>query len=284
MSFELMSTNNFLILSLAAVVTVLAGSYVFLQPAKERKVLKKDEYQKFPLIEKILISHNTALFRFGLPKPTDVLGLPIGQHISISEVINGKEIVRSYTPTSTDEAKGHFDLLIKWYDLGNISKFINELKLGETINVRGPKGFFTYTPNMCREFGMVAGGTGITPMYQIISAIARNPEDNTKVQLIYGNQTEEDILLKDELDAISKQNPNIKIHYILDRPTASWTGGSGYVTPEMMSEHLPKASDDVQLLLCGPPRMTATVKSNAVDLGYKKAKPVSKLGDQIFVF
>jgi hypothetical protein len=52
-------------------------------------------------------------YRFGLPNKDDVLGLPIGQHISIMAEINGKQISRSYTPTSLDEDKGHFDLLIK---------------------------------------------------------------------------------------------------------------------------------------------------------------------------
>lgn len=52
-------------------------------------------------------------YRFALPRPDDVLGLPIGQHISISAEINGKDIMRSYTPTSSDDDLGHFDLLIK---------------------------------------------------------------------------------------------------------------------------------------------------------------------------
>lgn len=52
-------------------------------------------------------------YRFALPHPSDVLGLPIGQHISVQAEINGKEIMRSYTPTSSDDDLGHFDLLIK---------------------------------------------------------------------------------------------------------------------------------------------------------------------------
>lgn len=52
-------------------------------------------------------------YRFALPHPEDVLGLPIGQHISIQAEINGKQIMRSYTPTSSDDDLGHFDLLIK---------------------------------------------------------------------------------------------------------------------------------------------------------------------------
>lgn len=52
-------------------------------------------------------------YRFGLPHPQDMLGLPIGQHISVQAEINGKDIMRSYTPTSSDDDLGHFDLLVK---------------------------------------------------------------------------------------------------------------------------------------------------------------------------
>ena len=42
-----------------------------------------------------------------------------------------------------------------------------ELSIGDEINARGPKGQFNYTPNMCRAIGMIAGGTGLTPMLQV---------------------------------------------------------------------------------------------------------------------
>lgn len=52
-------------------------------------------------------------YRFALPSPEATLGLPIGQHISVQAEIGGKNVMRSYTPTSSDDDKGHFDLLIK---------------------------------------------------------------------------------------------------------------------------------------------------------------------------
>lgn len=250
-------------------------------------VLVKDQFKEFPLISKTVLSHNTASYRFGLPKPTDVLGLPIGQHISIKGVVNGKEFVRSYTPTSLDsDSVGYFELLIKSYEQGNISKLIGELEIGDKIQVRGPKGFYTYTPNMNSEIGMIAGGTGIAPMYQIIKSIHANPSDKTKVFLVYGNQTEDDILLKKELDAIVSSKPDqFKVRYLLDKPARdTWDGGIGYVTTEVMKEYLPVSSDSVQLLVCGPPGMVSSIKRNSQSLGFAKAKPISKMGDQVFIF
>lgn len=271
--------------TIATIISSFVAFYFIRQSQKNVPVLDKNEFKKFPLIEKTRITHNTCIYRFGLPKSTDRLGLPIGQHISIGATIDGKEVVRSYTPISTDDQTGYFDLLIKVYEQGNITKHVDSKKIGETIDVRGPKGFFTYTPGMVESFGMIAGGTGITPMYQIMTAIFKNPSDKTKVYLIYANVTEEDILMKAELEDLKAKHPDqLFIHYVLNTPPVNWSGSTGFVTAEIMEKHLPKATDNTNLLLCGPPPMISAMKKNAVGLGYPKAKPVSKLGDQVFVF
>lgn len=181
-------------------------------------------------------------YRFALPSPTSILGLPIGQHISIGANLKQpdgttKEIVRSYTPISGDHQPGYIDLLIKSYPTGNISKHMASLAVGQSIRVRGPKGAFVYTPNMVRHFGMVAGGTGITPMLQVVRAIIRGRKagDKTQVDLIFANVSESDILLKEDLDALAKEDSGFRVHYVLDKPPEGWTGGVGYVTPEMVT-------------------------------------------------
>lgn len=271
--------------TIACIISAVVAFYFFQQNKKNSPVLKPDQFQKFPLVQKTKVSHNANIYRFALPRSTDKLGLPIGQHISIGATINGKEIVRSYTPISTNEELGYFDLLIKTYENGNISKYVDGRKVGETIDVRGPKGFFTYSPNMVKKIGMIAGGTGIAPMYQIITEILRDPQDKTQISLIYANVTADDILLKAELDKFAKEHPDqLKIYYVLNECPENWTGGVGFVTPEIIDTHLPKPADDVNLLLCGPPPMISAMKKAAVGLGFEKPKPVSKLGDQVFIF
>lgn len=280
-----MPLNNQFILSLSGLaVAAIAAAYIYFSNS-ERKVLKKDEFQEFPLIQKIVLSKDSAIFRFGLPKPTDVLGLPIGQHIQIAADVDGKTVMHSYTPTSLDDdSKGYFDLLIKVYPNGKLSTHIDNLKLGETIKVKGPKGFYNYEPNMLKHICMVSGGTGITPMYQIIKAILSNPNDKTKITLLYGSVSENDILLKAELDEFAEKHENFKLVHFLDKAPEGWTGGVGYITKDALVEHFPKPADDVQLLLCGPPGLVSSVKKASVDLGFEKARPVSKAGDQVFLF
>ncbi|KAJ0104339.1 hypothetical protein N8I77_007442 [Diaporthe amygdali] len=274
-----------------ALLVAVALSGIKFWRTQPQKALKPDIFQEFELKEKTILSHNTAIYRFALQSPAHILGLPIGQHISIGAVLpqpdgTSKEIVRSYTPISGDEQAGHFDLLIKSYPTGNISKHLASVNVGQTIRVRGPKGAFTYTPNMVRHFGMVAGGTGITPMLQVVKAIVRGRKagDRTEVDLIFANVTKQDILLKEDLDALAAEDKGFRVHYVLDKPPEGWTGGVGYVTADMVTKWLPKPADDVKILLCGPPPMVSGLKKTAEALGYKKARPVSKLEDQVFAF
>lgn len=104
----------------------------------------------------------SSSYRFALPSPEAILGLPIGQHISLAAMLpqpdgSHKEIVRSYTPISGDHQPGYFDLLIKSYPTGNISRHMAAMIVGDTLKVKGPKGAMVYTPNMVRCFGMIAG-------------------------------------------------------------------------------------------------------------------------------
>lgn len=253
--------------------------------------LKPDVYQEFRLENKKVLSHNVAIYRFSLHSPDQILGLPIGQHMSIAANIEGqpKEVVRSYTPISSDENKGYFDLLIKTYPQGNISMHVSQLKPGETLKVRGPKGAMVYAPGLVKHFGMIAGGTGITPMLQIIRAIVRGRpknggNDTTEVDLIFANVNFDDILLKDDLDNLAKEDPGFRVYYVLNNPPEKWDGGSGFCTAEMIKNKLPAPAKDIKILLCGPPPMVSAMKKATESLGFEKARPVSKLEDQVFCF
>lgn len=248
------------------------------------QILFPERLTEFPLIDKVPVSHNAAIYRFALPRDTDVLGLPIGQHITISASVDGKEFTRSYTPISSEDDEGHFELLVKHYPEGKISQTLNSLKIGSSINVKGPKGRMVYQPNMSKEIGMIAGGTGIAPMLQILSAIVRNPYDTTKVSLVFANVTADDILLKEDIDTIAEKYPYFKVHYVLNTPPEGWTGSTGFVTEDIIKEHLPAPSPDTKILVCGPPGMVSAMKKATEAAGFDKPKLVSDADDQVFIF
>lgn len=113
------------------------------------------------------------------------------------------------------------------------------MQVGQMLKVRGPKGAMVYRPNLVRRFGMIAGGTGITPMLQIIRAIVRGRPRNggvdvTEVDLIFANVAREDILLKEDLDALVAEDSGFRVHYVLNNPPEKWDGGQGFVTADMI--------------------------------------------------
>jgi cytochrome-b5 reductase len=255
------------------------------------KTLRPTEYLSLPLVQKIEVSHDTRIFRLGLPTPQHTLGLPIGQHISLKATIKDKEVMRSYTPISSDDDKGYVDLLVKVYfanvhpkfpEGGAMSQHLESLKVGDTILVKGPSGRLEYVrqglfkmkqgqnwvDRKVRRLAMIAGGTGITPLLQLVRAVLKNPEDKTEMWLLFANQTEQDILLRTELEQCAK-DPRFHVWYTLDRPGEGWTYSTGFISAEMIAERLPPAGPDAMVLMCGPPPMIQfACKPNLEKAGY----------------
>ena len=243
-------------------------------------------YQSLPLAKKELVSPNTYRLVFELPTASTVLGLPIGQHVAITAVVDSQTVTRSYTPVSNNADIGVLELVIKCYPTGLLTgRCLANLEVGDEVQFRGPKGAMRYKRGVCKKIGMLAGGSGITPMYQLIRAICEDDRDTTEVSLIYANRTEEDILLRTELETFARRYPkNLKLYYMLDQPPAKWAFGRGYVTKELMAERFPAPSSDSKVMICGPPGMVGAAKKALVQLGFEQPKATSKMGDQIFCF
>ncbi|KAK7428253.1 hypothetical protein QQZ08_005150 [Neonectria magnoliae] len=252
----------------------------------QRGLLDPVTYSPLPLKEKTLVAPNVYRFTFNLPTTSTVLGLPIGQHVAIKADVGGESVSRSYTPVSNNDDRGILELVVKVYPDGKLTNgYLDNLKNGDEVLFRGPKGAMRYHPGLCKKIGMVAGGTGVTPMFQVIRAICEDDRDTTEVSLIYANRTEQDILLRKELDTFARRYPkNFSVYYLLDQPPTDWAFGSGYVTRELMEEKLPIPSLDAKVMLCGPPGMVNAAKKALVDLGFEEPGASAKASDQIFLF
>ncbi|KAF3402009.1 NADH-cytochrome b5 reductase 1 [Penicillium rolfsii] len=262
-----------------------AKKIIRVDPHLARGFLEPQTYQDLPLVAKHQLSPNVYRFVFGLPDPNTILGLPIGQHIAIKAIVDGTTVTRSYTPTSNNLDRGRLELVVKCYPDGLMSRYLAGLEIGERVPFRGPKGAMKYTKDIARHIGMVAGGTGITPMYQLIRAICENDADTTRISLVYANRSEADILLREELDAFARRYPaNFKVWYMLDTASENWAYGTGHVDVNVLREHMPAVGPDTKVLLCGPPGMISATKKNLATLGFKTPGPVSKMSDELFCF
>ncbi|KAA0707706.1 NADH-cytochrome b5 reductase 3 [Triplophysa tibetana] len=212
-----MSYTTTAAVTVGIVVVSTAGVLGYLYLSRKRKpkitLVNPSEKYQLRLIDKEIVSRDTRKFRFALPSPEHVLGLPVGKHVYLSARIDGSLVVRPYTPVSSDDDKGFVDLVVKIYfknvhpkfpEGGKMSQYLESLRIGDLIDFRGPGGLLEYKGRgqfavqadkktaaeikVERTLGLIAGGTGITPMLQLIRDIMKNPGDTTTCSLLFANQ------------------------------------------------------------------------------------------------
>jgi len=269
-----------------------AGSLVGVQ-----KALDPNEWKNFTVSEKSRVTHNTFRLRFAFPDKDMASGLTTASCL-LTKAPLGKEkedgskapVIRPYTPENLGDQKGFLDLVVKGYPQGKMSKHIVDLEVGDKLEFKGPIGKLPYVANMKKKIGMIAGGSGLTPMLQVIKEIARNPQDTTEVTFVFANQSLEDIILKKELDEIAATHKNINMYYLVDKaPPGGWEGGVGHLTEDIARQQLPPPSDDHLILVCGPPPMMKAISGDkAPDKSQGELEGIlAKIGytkDQVYKF
>ena len=246
------------------------------------------------VIKKELISHDVYLIELEFPNSEWIAGLPAGAHYIFHANIDGKTISRKYTPISPVNKKGSAEFVIKIYrdhpDFPEGGKFTKNLEanvnIGDSITCEGPVGMikylgfgkFQFMKNMLEhtktKIGLVAGGSGITPMYSIAQASAL-ANDGVKVTFLYTNKSKNDILCRDQLDQLAKHE-NVKVFHTLTRhqeADGEWDGLTGRVSLQMLKQcGFPEPADDVYIAFCGPNQMYGTMKEILVEGGYVSGK------------
>lgn len=260
-----------------------SGPKVFNEPSKTFK--GGDEWVDLKLQKSWNISPNTKHYVFELKNPNDVSGLVTASCLLAKYVTpKGSNVIRPYTPVSDVAQKGTIEFIVKTYPDGKFSKHFSELKPNDTVSFKGPIVKWKWEPNQFKKISLIGGGSGITPLYQLIHEITKNPEDKTQVDLYYGSLSKADILLKDDLDRIAKEHKDqVKIHYFVNQASEHWEGHTGVITKEFLKEHLPGPSKDTKIYVCGPPGLYNAISGNKVsptdqgevtgylaDLGYTK--------------
>mmetsp|Transcript_39165 Transcript_39165/g.44664 ORF Transcript_39165/g.44664 Transcript_39165/m.44664 type:complete len:309 (-) Transcript_39165:307-1233(-) len=249
-----------------------------------------DDWSTVALKKIDVVSSDTKLFTFATPDESKALDLPTcGCMLAQGgKDGDGNAFIRPYTPISTNAMVGEFELMVKIYPDGNLSQHMDKMKVGDTMDFKhiifNVKKQY---PFGVQSVGMLVGGTGITPMIQALHAILGNPDDNTKVTMLYGSQRSDQILCKEILDEWEKSYPDqLKVvHVMSNEPSdSSYDGPKGFITKEMIEANFVKKADDTNIFVCGPPPMynalcgareDAELSGALADIGYK-AEEVTK--------
>jgi len=240
------------------------------KPKQEKSPLDPKEFIDFKLKKVEPYNYNTAKYTFELPESTASL-LPVASCVVVKsassstsplQTPDGKPVVRPYTPISPSEQEGELTFLIKRYEEGKMSQYIHDLKVGESLGIKGPITKFPIEINQFDQVGMIAGGSGITPMHQILIYALKDPSNKTRFTLIFANQTSKDVLLKEEFDDLKKQYPDtFNVVYTVDKADKAWKDAVGYVNKDLISKHIasPSLGEKVKVFICGPPGQVAAI-------------------------
>ncbi|PKS12473.1 hypothetical protein jhhlp_000679 [Lomentospora prolificans] len=252
--------------------------------------IQKDMWRPAKLLSKEDVSEDTRTYTFKLPEGKMKLGMNTCQHIEVGFHFLDKMLTRSYTPTrpflpapegtgsqghnlSKDyDGTGTFELTVKTYfpnddqPGGAMSNILDMIPIGEEIEIRGPIGEIEYHGNgnfivegekrHFKRVCLVVGGSGLTPAYSLISRVCATKDDKTEIRMVDANNSEIDILMRDELEHFQDQsNGQFKLAYVLSKPGKDWKGYRGFVNEEILKENLFPPDDDTIALVCGPPTM-----------------------------
>ncbi|KDR85519.1 hypothetical protein GALMADRAFT_234435 [Galerina marginata CBS 339.88] len=267
------------------------------KPKQEKSPLDPQDFIDFKLKKVVPYNHNSSKFVFELPNDEASL-IPITSCLVVKasdpealKDAKGKPIIRPYTPVSHSDATGELVLLVKEYENGNMSKYIHTLKEGDTLAMKGPIPKFPYKANEFDEVALIGGGSGITPLYQLLIHVLPDKENKTKFTLLYSNVTEKDILLREEFDALKKKYPNtFDVVYLVDQPSEGWTGPVGFITADIIKKKVASADlkEKVKVFVCGPPGQVAAVSGKKAGMKQGEIGGILKeLGyseDQVFKF
>ena len=228
------------------------------------------EWTGVPLLERWKVSPTTMVLRFGLPDTTKSLQLStcacLLAHTKMGENDDSEDVVRPYTPISTNANIGYFDLLVKHYGpTAKMSRYMHDImKIGDTLDFK----HIEFNVKIQAPFGnpkhicMLVGGTGISPMIQALHAILGSSDTPaTKVTMLYGSKVASDILGSEILEQWSKEYKDRLevVHILSDEPhigdDSTWTGLRGFIDQTYIEMFFPPPSDHPLIFICGPPPM-----------------------------
>ena len=179
-----------------------------------------------------------------------------GQYANLS--IPNSSLHRAYSFSSMPR-NGGVSFLIRNVPGGQMSTFLREqAKVGTVMSLAGPLGSF-YLREIKRPVLMLAGGTGLAPFLAMLDKIQANGNLAQPVHLIYGVNTDTDLVELDKLAAFAAALPQFTYALVVVSET-SQQEKKGYVTHHIAPNHL--NDGDVDIYLCGPPPMVEAVAQN----------------------
>jgi CDP-4-dehydro-6-deoxyglucose reductase len=216
---------------------------------------------KARLIEAREIAPEVKHFVFDVPEVEQLPYLP-GQFVSFSRDFGEKKVTRAYS-TASPPAGNRFELCLNRVKDGLFSPYLFDMRPGDTVEMKGPLGFFTWRFPVSDSI-LVATGTGIAPFRSMLQSYFASGGES-QITLVYGVRYEESLLYRAECEELERRHSNFRFLPTLTRPDESWRGLTGRVqthTLEILGDRR-----DVDVYICGLKAMVDDMRKRLKEIG-----------------
>ena len=192
-----------------------------------------------------------------------------GQYVDIT--VPNAGVTRSFSMASPPSTKSHLEFIMKLYPNGAFSSLLQDtLRVGDTLQIKGPYGTCLRHENRPGPMILVGGGSGMAPLLSILTDLVESGEER-RVRFFYGARTRRDLFMLDRIQELGSHLQDFRFVPALSGPgiEADWEGETGFIH-QVLERHLkrePLASEKDVLLRassadaysCGPPPMIDAV-------------------------
>lgn len=184
----------------------------------------------------------------------------ISKHISAEE--------HPFTISSTPTRPLNLQFTIRCS--GDWTGGISRLRSGDRAVIEGPYGLFSHLARpWYREWIMIAGGIGITPMLSMLRYMT-DQNEKRPVTLIWSNRTSEDVVYLPEFEAFQKSLIAFRLFHVFTRdPDARLKRNR--LEKSSLERMLRNCSRQSGIFLCGPPKMMHDIRHALIELGFPRS-------------
>lgn len=189
-----------------------------------------------------------------------------GQFLTFTLPVGEKPIRRSYTISSAPTQAYYCEVTVKREGKGAGSRFIcDQLKVGDTLEVKAPSGRFTFTGEESDSVVLIAGGVGITPMMSVTRALTDMcwPGD---IHFLVACRDPEHFIFESEVKRLEARYDNLHVHVAMSRIEKQVDSyHNGRLSKELLAEWVPDIASK-RIHICGAPAMMDATKAMLAEL------------------
>lgn len=227
------------------------------RPAVEATLKVLEVLQETPDVRTFRLDNSQGLIPFDRP----------GKFLKLKAAIDGRDVWRSFTVSSSPSNPERLDLTIKLNPAGELTPWLfSSIEAGSDLTVKGTQGGYFLDPAKHPEpLLLISAGSGITPMLSIVRFLLATKQMRPVV-FLHGARTAADIIFAEECQQLSAAIPEFRYAVSLTQPGPGWTGATG----RLEMSHLQAEVRDVsayRAFLCGPNEFMESFRGGLIAAG-----------------